>query len=148
VAEQRRLIALKILWEYYGTLYKWGGDDPSGLDCSGFMIEILQSVGILPHKSDTTAHGLMKRFALNEVREDEAESGCLVFFLRKTDHKAVHVEMVVGRDGDKIFCMGASGGDSDTKTAEDAIKDNAFIKVRPVTYRRGPRAFMDPFREE
>jgi len=30
------------------TFYLWGGDDPlAGFDCSGFVIEILKSVGIL-----------------------------------------------------------------------------------------------------
>ena len=44
----RRFYAYKLAWKYIGKFYKWGGDDPSGFDCSGFVIEILKSVGILP----------------------------------------------------------------------------------------------------
>ena len=32
---------------YLGTPYVWGGDDPSGFDCSGFVIECLKSAGLL-----------------------------------------------------------------------------------------------------
>jgi len=37
----RREIAAKIAWHYLGTPYVWGGDDFSGFDCSGYVIEIM-----------------------------------------------------------------------------------------------------------
>lgn len=47
---------------YLGTPYIWGGDDPSGFDCSGFVIECLKSVGLLSEKEDYTADGLYHLF--------------------------------------------------------------------------------------
>ena len=44
----KRELALKIAESLLWTPYKWGGDDPSGLDCSGMMVEVLKSVGALP----------------------------------------------------------------------------------------------------
>jgi len=43
---------------YLGTPYVWGGDDPSGFDCSGFVIECLKSAGILNEREDYTAESL------------------------------------------------------------------------------------------
>lgn len=43
--ERQRKIATKVAWSFIGKWYKWGGDDPSGFDCSGFVIEILIGYG-------------------------------------------------------------------------------------------------------
>ena len=56
-----RSVATKVAWHYLGTPYIWGGDDFSGFDCSGFVIEILKSVGILPRDGDWTAAMLKSR---------------------------------------------------------------------------------------
>ena len=48
----------------------------------------------------------------------------------------------------KVAIIGASGGGSKTKTIKDAIKHNAFIKVRPVNSRSGPKAYFDPYIKE
>jgi hypothetical protein len=147
VADIVRPLALKYLWTFAGTPYQWGGDDFSGIDCSGLVVEMLASVGLLKHGQDLTAHGLMTKFHDKEVDECEADPGCLVFWLRRTDHKATHVEVVVQSTNDQIFTLGASGGNSDVRTEEEANDRAAFVKVRPVTYRRGQKVFIDPFRE-
>jgi len=49
MAITRRELALKYLWHWLGIQYSYGGDDAiEGWDCSGMVIEVLQSVGILP----------------------------------------------------------------------------------------------------
>lgn len=55
----------------------------------------------------------------------------------------MHVEMCV----DSARALGASGGGSGTVTKEDAIKHNAFIKMRPFKSRANIYGFVDPFKE-
>ena len=126
-------IALRVAWSYVGTPYRWGGDDFSGVDCSGLCIEILKSVGILPRKYDTTAKGLFKMFAAKQTNNPSA--GCLVFW----GNPIYHVEFCI----DEQHTIGASGGGSKTLTKEDAIRDNAYVKVRPI--RKGYTKIVNPF---
>jgi len=134
---QQIKIALEIAWKLYGTPYRWGGDDPmQGFDCSGLCVEILKSVGRVPRNNDYTANGLFKLFHEKEVKEPT--SGCLVFW--GNAKKLTHVEFCINED----FTIGASGGGSKTITTEDAINQNAFIKVRPI--RSGYLKIVDPFK--
>lgn len=134
-----RELALDYAWRFVGTFYSWGGDDPSGFDCSGFMVEVLKSVGKLPRRGDWTAAGLYERFESLSVTDPT--EGCLVFW--HSGDKIVHVEMCV----DSARALGASGGGSGTVTKEDAIKHNAFIKMRPFGSRPNVYGFVDPFKE-
>lgn len=133
-------LAIEVALHYQGTLYSWGGDDPSGFDCSGLCIEILKSVGLLPRKGDWTAGGLYGLFK-GETTQD-ATPGCLAFRGSSTA-KIVHVEFVVARIGNDVFTIGASGGGSKITTKEIAIKQNAFVKVRPLF--ANPVAIVNPF---
>ena len=131
-------IATRYAWRFVGRPYRWGGDDPmAGFDCSGLCIEILQSVGILPRRFDTTAHGLFHKFP----RAGYGAPGCLVFWHGSVKSKIIHVEFCIG-DG---LAIGASGGGSRTTTTEDAIRQNAFVKIRPVASRDGVAGYADPF---
>ena len=46
------------------------------------------------------------------------------------------------------YVIGACGGGSDTKTTKDAIRDNAFVKMRPIGYDGDSYKVCDPFRDE
>lgn len=155
-----RLLSQKIF-------YFWGGDDPSGLDCSGTVVEVLQGAGRLRHGTDYTADGLYIRFKNNVVETPKA--GCLKFWLSWDEDfrrdKAVHVEIFK----DEHFLIGASGGGSPRLKYKDVVKEyphlklfpdwlvkfilmneearrrNAFIKSRPHTYRSGKSIILDPF---
>lgn len=129
-------IATKVAWQFVGTLYRWGGDDPSGFDCSGLVIEILKSVGIINRKQDFTAAGLYNKFKHAEVQQPGA--GCLIFW-GKNKTKITHVEYCI----DEAHTIGASGGGSTTLTHADAIKQNAYVKVRPI--RQNYIAIVNPF---
>jgi len=106
---------------------------------SGFVLEVLQAVGIVPHGYDTTANGLYQRFSENF---SPPGPGMLVFWLNLAG-RATHVEMMI----DESHTIGASGGGQATRTAEDAASQNAFIKIRPLEYRGSHYVILDPFKD-
>lgn len=135
-----RAIVVDYAERFIGTPYHWGGDDPmAGFDCSGFVVEVLQAVGILKHGRDYSANNLFELFNLSRVETGYA--GCLAFWVTP-ESGAVHVMLMV--DNERV--IGAAGGDSGTTTTEDAIQQNAFIKLRPVGYRGGTLIIVDPFK--
>lgn len=131
--DNRRTIACMVAWQYLGNWYKWGGDDPSGFDCSGLVIEILKSVGVLMPGIDLTARDLFRNFR----KVSAPYMGTLVFY----NTPISHVEFCM----DSVYAIGASGGGKKTLTVEDAIRDNAFIKIRPIIRQRVISGYADPF---
>lgn len=136
---QRKLVQ-RIAFHYLGTFYIWGGDDPSGFDCSGFAIECLKSVGVLPRKGDWTANALSKKF----ISVMDPKGGDLVFWYNKSKSKIIHVEICLGNG----LSIGASGGGSKTKTIANAMRSNAFIKIRPIASRSGDVEYCNPYMKE
>jgi cell wall-associated NlpC family hydrolase len=137
-----RKLAIEYLKSYLGKFYKWGGDDPSGFDCSGLVIEILKAVGILPRKGDWRAQDLFWKF--EPIEAIDIKPGDLVFWHGSDKSKIIHVEMMIN---EKIS-IGASGGGSNTLTEADAIRQNAFIKPRPVESRSGVAGYRNPFAKQ
>lgn len=134
-----RNLAIEYLKSYLGKFYKWGGDDPSGFDCSGLVIEVLKSCGVLPRAGDWTAAGLFNMF--DPVDRDSIRPGDLVFWHGARIASIIHVEMMINES----IAIGASGGGSATLTMADAIKQNAFIKPRPIDSRSGIAGFRNPY---
>jgi peptidoglycan DL-endopeptidase CwlS len=130
--------AEQIALHFLGVPYRWGGDDPSAFDCSGYVIEIIKSVGKLPYTGDWSAHDLWIKFKANRVSEPEL--GCLVFWADSTG-RVYHVEFCL----DDRLSIGASGGGSTTLTKQDAYDSNAYVKIRPFTQRKGIIGYADPF---
>jgi cell wall-associated NlpC family hydrolase len=134
--EEKRKIATRIAWASVGVPYQWGGDDfLRGFDCSGFVIELLKSVGILPRTGDWTAEQLSNKF----MQVDNPVEGCLVFW--QNNNKIIHVEYCLNEE----LAIGASGGGSKTNSLNDAINQNAYIKIRPMFTRPGIAKYVDPF---
>lgn len=125
----KRDLFLLVLFEQMGTLYRWGGDDPTGFDCSGLVNEGAMAVGLLGRKEDRTAAGWYehsKPIALTP------EVGDLLFW-KTPDGKVYHVEAVYTKleDG-TLITIGASGGDSRTTSDVEAVTQNAYVKLRPA----------------
>lgn len=120
---------LKYAFSFLGTPYIWGGDDPSGFDCSGFVQEIIIANGIkLPH--DFTANGLYHHILdTKQAEKSVPQPGALLFFGTKL--KITHVAIAI----DELRMIEAGGGDSRTRTVNDANKQNAFIRIRPISNR-------------
>lgn len=141
--DEKRDTALRVCWALYGTQYVWGGDDPmSGFDCSGLIVEALQSAGVLPHGTDYTSQQLRQQFATREISIDAAKHtpGALIFYgtgLAKIEHVAMSL-------GNGTAIQAAGGGQATTSPGA-AERANAFVKVRPFNYRGVPIAAVDPF---
>jgi cell wall-associated NlpC family hydrolase len=123
--------------------YRWGGSNPStGFDCSGIAQEFLVSFGAHPDngKTDFTAQGLYNYFSKNQMaKENIYEIGALAFFgSAKTNIN--HVAIILN---DRLM-FEAGGGGSRTLTVDDAIKQNAFTRVRPITNRKDLQAVLMP----
>ncbi len=134
-------LAIQLMIEYAksytGTLYQWGtvagGDDPTGFDCSGFVCECLQSIGVLPHRMRVSADRLFAYLSAKGHAprgEDEQEAGDIQFLLDRDSGKAQHVNLLI----ESGYVIGAIGGDSHTLTEQDAATQNAFVKIRPINY--------------
>ena len=98
------IVELAKFW--LGKFYIWGGDDPSGFDCSGFVVEVLQSVGLIQDGLDFAAHGLYQLYKNNPI-SGNPQPGDLAFWFNDSEI-ASHVEIMI----DDLRSIGASGSGS------------------------------------
>lgn len=128
-------LVCELAMRLWGTPYVWAGDDPiAGFDCSGMVVELLKSVGLIGRSEDLTAEGLRQRFR----KVEQPGRGTLVFYGQTT---ATHVELMLDDD----LAIGASGGGSKTQTPADAVAQNAYIKIRPHRSRADVLGYAYPF---
>ena len=133
---------MKFLIDYalsmLGVPYKWGGSNSlEGLDCSGFIQCILASAGIDP-PGDQTAQSLYNAFEKNGAHGTPSP-GALVFYGRSVT-KITHVAFCI----DPYRVIEAGGGDSTTKTKEDAAKRGACVRIRLIDHRSDRVAIIKP----
>ncbi len=122
--------------------YKWGGENPipfigedvstddPGYDCSGYVQELLKSVGLDP-LHDQTSQALHDHFSIESIGEkNKIKFGTLLFFGRTPD-RIRHVAMAVSGK----FMTEAAGGGRTTRTLCDAVQQKAFIRIRAISRR-------------
>lgn len=117
---------------FLGAPYKWGGQGPEGVDCSGLAVLVLQSEGRLPNIFDANSQGLYDYFMINKAYEtSKPKPGCLAFY-GKSLKQITHVAICLS----ETQIIEAAGGNSTTLTREDAAKRNAHVRIRPIHYRK------------
>lgn len=129
---------LKTALAYLGTPYVWAGDDPSGFDCSGFVLECLKTAGLVDDGIDMTSDALWNRFCAQTATSPHA--GALLFTFDRNNGRARHVAICLDSD----FQIGASGGDARVGTASRAWERNAWVRIRPIVGFQGKK-IADPF---
>jgi len=133
---------VQILKEYaltfVGLPYKWGGKSPlEGYDCSGFIQELMRSVGLDP-PNDQTAKALFDHFSENG-EWNRLGMGSLLFFGRGPKYIS-HIAMAL----DTYRMIEAAGGNSTTLTKQDAIDREAMVRIRLIKSRKDLQAIIRP----
>lgn len=123
---------------FVGLPYVIGGQHPSvGYDCSGVATEILIAGGALKHGTDLSAQGLYDHFKQNQC--EKIDQGSLVFF-GKSFSQVSHVGWAIS----DFLMIESGGGDFSTTDVSKAILKGAFVRVRPIGYRRDFLASVKP----
>lgn len=146
--------SFEIYYDYLLTFtkipYKWGGSNPiSGLDCSGFAQEAAAVLGIDP-AGDQTASELFEAYrkggeiclAKDFVRgapHRAVKLGAFAFYGSALDH-ITHITCVLNES----LAIGANGGGSKVVDRASADAQDAFIKIRPIDYRKDLLAVVYP----
>jgi hypothetical protein len=116
---------------FLGTDYIWGGQSQRGVDCSGFVIMVLQAQGRLPNKFDATSQGLYDYFKVNRAQNSaKPRKGCLAFY-GKSKNQISHIAICLNSSQ----IIEAGGGNSSTTTPEKAKEKGAHVRIRPINYR-------------
>jgi len=147
--ENKMEILEKYAYELVGIPYNWGGDDPmAGFDCSGLVIELFQSIGIFPHGQDSTAQGLYQYYTEGlrgkrlGIHQDPRLGDFAVY--GKSDISIIHIGLMM----DHYRMIEAGSGGRRIKTVEDAIRYNAFTRIRPHLHRSDFLAIVRPYYDE
>lgn len=136
---QRLSIVQNYAAKFLGLPYIWGGSHPSlGYDCSGLAQEILAAIGIDP-PGDQTAQTLFSSLKNDTTNVIKPEAGSFLFFGSSITN-ITHVAFAL----DELHMIEAGGGGSSCKTVQDAIKHNAFVRVRPIAHRKDLLACLLP----
>lgn len=126
--EVLRSYALSLL----GLPYRWGGDCPTGgFDCSGLVCELLKCEGIITSSSDYSSQTLYKSFSPSWPHLSTPQFGAIAFYGRSLG-EIVHVSFCL----DHYRMIEAGGGNSKTISREMAKKQAAFVRIRPVYFRK------------
>lgn len=118
---------------FSGIPYHYGGDDPiSGFDCSGLIVEILKSAGVVAYNADLNAEDLYLLLSAKKIgtRLSSPKAGAIVFY--GSHEHITHTGFCIN---DKLM-LSAAGGDATTLSKDDAILAKAFVKLRPIYYRK------------
>lgn len=118
--------------------YRWGGSNPlTGFDCSGFVLELLKSIGAHPFP-DGSAQALYNHYRTNGSAMG-VRAGALCFY-GKSSTSISHVAFMINLN--QILEAGA--GDSSTVSIERAKEQGACVRLRPYLNRKDLVEILSP----
>jgi len=133
-------VAIDYAMQFVGIPYIWGGNNPvEGFDCSGFVQEVLASMGLDP-KGDQTAQALFNHFLEHGQLLESPEAGSLVFY-GKDASKISHVSFCIN----EWQIIEAGGGGRNCRTSQDAAAAGAYVRVRSIDARADIVSCIYPF---
>lgn len=116
-----------------GTRYKYGGETSSGLDCSGFTVNVYRKSGVeLPHSAR-----LQSQYG-ELVSREECKPGDLIFFGSKkgNGYKFQHVGMIYENENGKIKIIHCPNSgvtiDSQGEPAYDMYWEKRFLFIKRI----------------
>jgi len=115
--------------------YQWGGAGPAW-DCSGFVLELMKAQGVVSNSFDASADTLFKLTMSGGIPKPEAHA--LAFYGK--NGVATHVSYCLN----DVLCIEAAGGNSKTINLEAAQSQGAFVRIRPIFYRKDWLALAIP----
>jgi cell wall-associated NlpC family hydrolase len=125
---------------FAGVQYHWGGDDPvHGFDCSGFVEEILKSSGVLPHSLGKLSAQMLYNWLERDSSPNVWALGSIAFYGQDVSSIG-HIGFCL----DQYRMIEAGGGAADTVSGDIAAARNAFIRIRPIKYRRDFLCVLKP----
>lgn len=125
-----RQLFIDYLLMFVGTPYKLGGNvvQDGGLDCSGFILEGLRSVGKWG-KGDDTAKGIFTSMCKQTNLRDKPMAGDLLFF-GESRMTITHVAVCLN----EYQMLEAGGTDKD-----------GMVRIRPLSWRKDLVAILNIF---
>jgi len=122
-----------------GVPYIYGGNNRlQGLDCSGFVCEVIRSFGLLRPGEDLSCQLLYDRYWKKIVQEPGPAH---LLFFGKNKSKISHVALALNQ----FRMIEAGGGDETCKDFHRAAILGAMVRERPIGFRNDLVAIVNPW---
>ncbi|MCE3074401.1 C40 family peptidase [Chryseobacterium gwangjuense] len=120
---------LKDAEKYIGTPYKFGGNTPSGFDCSGFTLKVFEENDFkLPRRSSDQA------LTGEQIDITDVKPGDLLFFATGGGSRVSHVGIVhdIGSDGEVKFIHASTSKGVTISSLNEKYWNKAYLHAQRV----------------